>query len=375
MTAPDVPAVCVWREELLPGSETFILNQTRALRRWSGLLSGVRRSPNGLPVRPAFTLQGDRELLNRASMRMYRQIGSAPRLHRHLRSTSVVHAHFGPDGARVARAARLARRPLVVTFHGYDATIPAATLGIDYSPLFGVAARLIAVSEFIGRKLVGAGAPPEKVTVIPLGIPLARESARAATGKHLLFVGRLVPKKGCADLLKALSGVSDAPPLMVIGDGPLRRELERLAESLRVRASFLGARDPRYVADAMAASIAVCAPSRTAPTGDQEGLPIAVMEAAAARRPVVGYRSAGIPEAVVHGETGLLAPEGDIEGLARCLNTVAHDPALAKRLGAAGRQRVEELFDIDQRIEQLENLYADVADHDARRPGRLAHDR
>ena len=199
----------------------------------------------------------------------------------------------------------------MVTFHGYDATIPAATLGIDYSSLFHHAARLVAVSEFIARKLVEAGAPEEKITTMPIGIPLPPDSRPASSRRHLLFVGRLVPKKGCADLIEALSGISDAPPLVVIGDGPLRSDLELLARRLRVSATFVGARDPGYVADAMAASIALCVPSQMAPNGDREGLRMVFLEAAAWSLPAVSY-ARRVPEAVVHGETGLLAPEGNV---------------------------------------------------------------
>lgn len=360
MTTARPDTVCIWREELLPGSETFILNQARALRRWSALLSGLRERRDGLEVRPDFMLEGDKPVLTRLNRGLYRHAGSTIRLHRHLRATSVVHAHFGPDGARIARAAGLARRPLVVTFHGYDATIPAAALGIDYSALFQHAARLIAVSGFIARKLMEAGAPEGKITVMPIGIPLAPEPRHTSGPRHVLFVGRLVPKKGCADLIEALSGIPGAPPLLIIGDGPLRSDLERLAQRLRVRATFLGARDPGYVAEAMAASIALCVPAQMAPNGDQEGLGMVFLEAAALSRPAVSYASGGVPEAVIHGETGFLAPEGNVRLLAEYLNRVISDADLGGRLGAAGRRRVEAEFDIAKRAEQLEGLYDDV---------------
>jgi colanic acid/amylovoran biosynthesis glycosyltransferase len=325
-------------------------------------------------VSPDFTLERGGGLADRLDRGIYWRAGSSVRLHRHLKSTSLVHAHFGPDGARVARAARLARRPLLVTFHGYDATVSAAALGVDYSDLFRDAARLVAVSQSIGRKLVEAGAPEAKIAVLPLGIPLTPECSPRDPGQHILFVGRLVPKKGCADLLQALTGIEGAPPLLVIGDGPLRRELEALARTLRVNATFVGARDSEYVARAMAASVALCLPSQTAPNGDQEGLPIVVLEAGAAGVPVVSYASAGIPEAVVHGETGLLASEGDVDELAENLTAVVRDCELAARLGAAARQRVETHFDIAARTAELEKLYDQVAEEGMRR-GRRYHRR
>jgi colanic acid/amylovoran biosynthesis glycosyltransferase len=360
------PRVCVWREDLLPRSETFIVNQTSALCRWDAVLSGVRTCPTGLAVSPDFTLERGGGWADRLDRGIYWRAGSSVRLHRHLKSTSLVHAHFGPDGARVARAAGLAGRPLMVTFHGYDATVPAAALGVDYSHLFKQAARLVAVSQSIGRKLVEAGAPEAKIAVLPLGIPLTPKRSPRVPGEHILFVGRLVPKKGCADLLRALTGIEGAPPLLVIGDGPLRGELEELARRLRVDASFVGARDSEYVARAMAESVALSLPSQTAPNGDQEGLPIVVLEAGAAGIPVVSYASAGIPEAVVHDETGLLASEGDVDGLAESLTAVVRDPELAARLGAAARRRVEMHFDITVRTAELEKLYDQVADEGMR---------
>ena len=361
MASNGLNRVCVWREDLLPGSETFILNQARSFRRWSALLSGVRRFPSGLHVVPDFTIQGQRTLLHRVDRQVYWRSRTSVRLHHHLRSTLLVHAHFGPDGTRIARAARLARRPLVVTFHGYDATMPLTELTVNYSALFRRATRLLAVSEFIRTKLLEAGAPEERITVAPIGIPVRPDSPRADPGGHLLFVGRLIAQKGCGDLLEALSGMTDPPPLVVIGDGPLRAKLERHAESLRVKASFVGEREPEYVARAMARSIALCVPSRN------EGLGMVYLEAAAARCPVVSYASGGISEAVADGETGLLAPEGNVRVLAEYLNRVISDTDLARRLGAAGRHRVEAEFDIRKRAAQLEELYDDVVAHDGHR--------
>ena len=352
MTSRASRRVCVWREDILPGSETFILNQTRALRRWTPVLTGVRTCAGGLAVAPDFTVQGNQALAYRLDRRLYWNVGTSVRLHRHLLSTSLVHAHFGPDGMQIARASRLARRPLVCTFHGYDALSEL----VDYSDLFRQSVRLIAVSEFIRGKLIDKGAPEAKVTVAPIGIPVRPDTPDARRGDHLLFVGRLIPQKGCADLLEALSGIDGAPPLLVIGDGPQRAGLEQLAQRLRVKATFAGARDPEYVARAMGSAIAFCVPSK------REGLGMVFLEAAAARLPVVSYSSGGIPEAVIDGETGFLAPEGDVSALAERVRHVVADAELAARLGAAGRRRVEAQFEIRRRAAQLELLYDAVVE-------------
>lgn len=356
-----MPPVTIWREQVLPDSETFIANQMRAMRRWTPLLSGVTSWPNSLGVKPQFVVRADGgSPAVRADRWLYRRWRTSPRLQRQLARSRVVHAHFGPDGVRVARAARLARRPLVVTFHGYDATIPAAQLGIDYAPLFQSAARLVAVSQFIRTCLTERGAPEEKVTVVPLGIPVPADEP-APERRGVLFVGRLVEKKGCADLLSAVAGLDRPPPVEIIGDGPLRGDLERLAGDLRVPVRFRGSCPPAEVAGAMRRSAALCAPSRTASNGDREGLPIALLEAAAHRLPVVSYGAGGILEAVADGETGLLVPEGDVAGLARGLAAVLADPDLAARLGAAGRRRIETTFDIAICTPRLEALYDELS--------------
>jgi colanic acid/amylovoran biosynthesis glycosyltransferase len=350
----------VWREEVLPDSETFIVNQMQAMRSWSPALAGLRARPNVLGAEPAFVVDdGSPSLAARANRWLYWRAGTSPRLHRHLARTELIHAHFGPDGARVAPAAQRARRPLVVTFHGYDATMPAAKLGVDYRPLFRRAARLICVSEFVRSRLVRAGAPQHKTVVLPIGIPIPADQ-RPTRQRRVLFVGRLVDKKGCADLLTAAAGLPDAPPIDIIGEGPLRGDLERLAGDLRVNARFLGAREPEYVAEAMATSTLLCAPSKPAANGDQDGLPTVFLEAGARRLPIVSYASGGTPEAIADGENGLLAPEGDVPALGRALQAVVSEPELAARLGAAGRTRTEALFDIRRCTSRLERLYDEV---------------
>lgn len=352
-----MPRVIVWRETVLPGSETFIANQVGALRRWEPVVAGLRAQDEGLDVRPGFVLDAGRTPARRADRRLFARTGVGVRVGRLLRGAALVHAHFGPDAARIARAAVVARRPLLATFHGYDATIEPAALGVDYRVLFARAAGLVAVSGFIRDRLVALGAPAERIRVLPIGVPVPPDPGEPAGPPRLLFVGRLVEKKGCADLLDALAGLEARPPLTVIGDGPLRGPLQRRAAELRVDARFLGRRSPPQIAAAMRDATAFCVPSRTAGDGDREGFGMVFLEAAAHRLPVVGYASGGVPEAVADGGTGLLAPEGDVPGLARRLARLLDDPGLARRLGAAGRERVEREFELGACTAALESYY------------------
>jgi glycosyltransferase involved in cell wall biosynthesis len=166
----------------------------------------------------------------------------------------------------------------------------------------------------------------------------------------VLAVARLDPQKGHRHLLAAATDVPGAM-FVLAGDGPERPALEALASTLGVadRVRFLGTRDD--VPELLAASDAVVLPSL------YEGLPISALEAMAARRPVVATAIGGTDEAVVDGETGLLVPPADPAALAAALRRVLEDAALARRLGAAGRERVEREFSAGRMAARVEDVY------------------
>jgi colanic acid/amylovoran biosynthesis glycosyltransferase len=180
-----------------------------------------------------------------------------------------------------------------------------------------------------------------------------------ATG--VIFVGRLVEKKGCEYLLRAMRIVQRTHPectLTVIGDGPLRRQLEALARFLNVRCSFLGAQPSAAVCHHLMRSRVVCVPSVTAANGDSEGLPIILAEAQAMGLPAVSSVHAGIPEMVQNGITGFLLPERDYKGIADALSTLLSDDALWSRFHRAAINRVAEQFDLVKQTEILERIYS-----------------
>lgn len=362
--APNANVVLVWRDTLLPPSETFILNQTEALASWTPVLAG-RRTVAGLPL-PGhlgpFCL-ADRQL----DFLTFRAVGTSPRLHRLLRrpSTAIVHAHFGPDALTIARAAELARRPLVVTFHGYDAAVWAHASPALARRVFLAASRIIAVSHFVRGELIAAGAPPEKTIVKHIGQrpDLTGPVWAPQRERSIVFVGRLVPKKGADDLLNAVSRLPSelsGTPILLIGDGPERLAMERLASSLRLNATFLGVQPPEQVRHAMRSAGVLCVPSRTAPDGDSEGLGMVFLEAAAQGTPVVSTQHGGIPEAVTDGVTGLLAPERDIDAIAARLATVLQEPEYGERLARAAHERLLASFDLARCTANLEALYDEV---------------
>lgn len=370
----------IYHEDLLTYSETFILGQAESLRRFTPYYAGLRRVGE-LETPPGRTIVvSDGTPRGRAGELLYKATGLAPRLVSRLRALRPVlmHAHFGTNGAMALPLARRLRVPLVVTFHGRDATVHddhlrAGTLRerrlVTRRPeLIRQGALFIAVSEHIRRQLLDRGFPPEKVVTHYNGIDTTfftpREGPPSAE-PAVLFVGRLVEKKGAAGLLRAMAEVQRAVPgarLVLIGDGPLRATLEEQARALGVRCAFLGKLSAGAVLDHMRAAQVFCLPSLTASNGDTEGLPTVVLEALAAGVPTVSTLSAGTPEAVTDGETGLLVPERDEGALAAALIRLLRDAPLRERLARAGRRVVVERFDAAVQARALETLYDRVAE-------------
>lgn len=390
------PRVAVWREVWLADSETFVRDQVRAMQRWDPFLVGLRRRPNVLGVEadlaPLATTR-----LTEARTQYLGTLGLRGRLVAGLREAGVdlVHAHFGTSATHALPVARAAGLPLVVTFHGYDVTRTPTLrfpFGAEYrrrlAGVFDYASRLVAVSDFIAGELVRLGAPEHKIVVRHIGIAiddgapahlspddgassLTPDDGASSAGqgpvdarRGVVFVGRLVAKKGVDHLLEAVAllpgEVRAEHPLVVIGDGPLRAGLESRARELGVDARFLGHLPPEEVRRRFAAARVLGAPSRTAHDGDAEGFGMVFLEAAAQGTPAVAYRHGGVVEAVVDGRTGLLSDEGDVAGLTENLRRLLTDPGLARSLGEAGRARVLADFDIRRCTARLEDLYDEV---------------
>lgn len=369
-------SVAVFRRKFLERSETFVRDHLLALRRYSPTAVAAFLAEDPLPVPGVPVVRAeDRRIASRVRHRLPR----AFHLDQHDREVAgleallrrepfdVVHAHFGLDASVAVRATAATGTPLVTTFHGYDATkyddvLARSGLGRHYlahrGRLLHDSAAVVAVSRFIADQVVTLGADPAKIHVVPCGVDAAawEWSAPPADGP-LLFVGRMVEKKGLADVLSALQGWRDAPELIVIGDGPLRAELTALARSLSVRATFMGVQTSEVVAATMRRARFVVMPSKRDRSGDCEGLPVASLEAGATGRPVVGYAHSGLVDSVLDGETGLLAEEGDVDGLRARLRVMATDDDLLLSSSKAGRRHVEENFDLALTTEKLESIY------------------
>ena len=367
--------ILVYRDTLGAASEAFIERQYAAFHQLNPIFVGAKRGPR--PPKDAFFLAAPGPL-GWAARFAFRQWGAIPRRLRDLvrdRQPCLVHAQFGLGGALALPIAHLARAPLVVTFHGGDATknkhyrdrpLLPTIFQRRKAELMEAAHTIFCVSQFVKDTLVGRGFPEAKLHVHYLGIEIPPSVALAPVGQsnRVLFVGRLVEKKGLDTLIDAMTIARRsnlALELLVIGDGPLRGDLERRANAAGVAARFAGWKPAAEVKEAMAQALLLAVPSRTASSGDSEGLPTVIMEAMTLGLPVVATRHAGIPEIVSHQITGLLMPEGDSPALAAAIQSIKSDPALALRLREAAYADVRVRFDAARQSELLERRLLEIA--------------
>lgn len=368
--------VLLFRSELLPVSETFIVAQAAALRRYEPWFAGLKRVSGGLPLDESrvIAVASNNSIWERAARRVYLRTGLAPGFLRRLGAigAELLHAHFATDACSALAIQSRLRVPMFVTLHGYDVTSEDAALretntGRIYlrnrRALWERASVFVCVSEWIRQKALERGFPEQKLWVHPIGIDVEAFSAPESKTKEplVLFVGRLVEKKGCAHLLRAMRMVEAQMPearLVVLGDGPLRGALEAEARGSLRRCEFLGSASAAVVREWMRQAAVVAVPSVVAANGDAEGLCLVVLEAQAMGLPVVGFRGPGIE--VVDGETGLLAPQRDEGALADALLSLLRFEAVAARMGAAGRARVERLFNLHRQTAVLEDKYDEV---------------
>jgi colanic acid/amylovoran biosynthesis glycosyltransferase len=350
--------IVVFRIQLLAPSETFIVAQAAAMRRFTPFFVGWRRTAGlALPDETSWTVDGG-GLRGKLRELRFRYMGPTREQLARLRARSprLVYAHFAPDGYAAMQLAEQLGVPLVTALHGFDVTMSdkalgETRLGREYvrgrAALQKKGALFVSCSSYVRRRGLEMGYPADRTIVHSIGVDIER----------------FKPKKGCASLLEAMAEVqlrNPAVELVVIGGGPLRAKYEARAAGLRVRCRFLGTQSPSTVREWMARASVFCVPSVVAASGDTEGFGMVFIEAQAMGLPVVSTLSGGIPEAVKHGETGLLVTERDPVGLATALLVLLENDELWQRYSAAGRTRVVAQFNLLQQTERLENVFAQL---------------
>jgi colanic acid/amylovoran biosynthesis glycosyltransferase len=367
--------ILVYRDRIVPRSEAQFLRRLYiGFERLKPVWIGRHRGDGlgDLGVEPRFL--GRDGMLGTLDRGLFKHLGTLPPTP-DLRSLHprLVHAHFGRGGALALPIARALGAPLVVHYHGGDATkdkhYRRGLLPTIYqqrlADLQREAALIICVSGFIRDRLLARGFPSEKLLVHRYGIEIESKpvKTRAEAGQpYLLFAGRFVEKKGIGILLNAMRALETEGRdirLLLVGDGPAAGELRQAAAGLK-KVSFLGWLPNAKLRGLMRGALAVCVPSMEAASGDAEGLPNVVLEAMAEGAPVVASRHAGIGEAVEDGRTGLLVPPGDSLALAAALRRLIDAPEVAHAMGENARQVALEKFDAMTQSKRLEEIFRDI---------------
>ena len=280
----------------------------------------------------------------------------------------LIHAHFGPNGVRAVRLRSMGviSGPIVTSFYGYD--VGRHWVRSGYDQLFDEGDRFIALSEHMRDQLIRLGCPADRVIVHRLAVDLDQLTVAPRQPDDVLkiiSVARLVEKKGIEFGLRAVAEVlrRNIPVrYTIVGDGPLRERLETLSRELGIApmVRFTGPVPHASVARMLHDADVLLAPSVEAPDGDVEGTPVAILEASASGIPVVATRHAGIPEIVTDGESGFLAEERDVDGLAGYIARLSESAALRERMGNAGKAIVAEKHDMRRLNVELLALYREV---------------
>lgn len=271
-------------------------------------------------------------------------------------------AEYGPTAAESLSVIRHLSIPLIVHFHGYDASRKDTIekYGQKYKDLFEYANTIVAVSEAMIKDLIALGCPGEKILLNPYGPDESfLEIVPDYNSRVFLFVGRLVDKKAPYYTIAAFAQVNKVFPeaeLWMIGDGPLLNTCMNLATYFGVanKVVFKGSLAADEIRNAMKDSFAYVQHSIRAENGDAEGAPVAIMEAQAAGLPVVSTIHAGIPDIVQSEETGLLVPEHDVKGMAEAMITLLKYPDKAEEMGIAGKERIKKYFSLSKHLQLLE---------------------
>ncbi len=278
----------------------------------------------------------------------------------------IILCHFGVNGRAFLFLEELTDAKYVCVFHGYDLSRYVRENGpAVYRALFQRGDLFLPVSERWKVRLLELGCSKEKVVVHHMGVDLAQFRAvigeRSGDTVRLLSVARFVEKKGLEYALQAVATMMTRYPKLrydIVGSGPMEPSLRALIRTLGLegRVALLGPQSQGEVARLMAAADIFLLPSVTAGNGDQEGIPVSIMEAMACGMPVISTRHSGIPELVEDGASGFLVPERDVEALAEKLRFLIERPELRRAFGARGRRIVEQQYNLATLTKALERL-------------------
>lgn len=322
------------------------------------------------PPERTYLLERSRSLFGKAASRFFRLAVSAAivraRVQRFARLYDVqsVLSEYLDFTTSILPVVRSPQFHIVAHGHGYDVSnrLRSKKWIRRYRRMNDFVHDFVVVSELSKTRLRAVGIT-KPISVIPCGVdpPPVWNKREVNRDFRALFVGRLTAKKGPIETITAfaLAHLPDGASLEIIGDGPLREPCEQLIDdlSLRDRVHFRGFVHPNEVQEAMQNSDVFLQHNRVDPvSGDEEGLPVAILEAMGWGMTVISTNHAGIPEAIIHENCGLLSDEGDIEKMADNLMRAYQDSSLRESLGRTAWERCHEHFSADSEISRLREV-------------------
>lgn len=277
-------------------------------------------------------------------------------------SIDILHCHFGPVGLLGVSLKKLGLvKKLIVTFHGYDLSqfVKSFHNGNPYIELFSEADLILPVSEHWKNQLLALGAPVNKIHVSRVGIDIEKFSyikPKIIDGcLRILTTARFTEKKGLEYAVAAIAKVKRQQPSVklrydIIGDGPLFTVIQRLINEYGLLncVHLHGVQSNQNVRKLLYESDLFILPSVTASNGDQEGIPVALMEAMACGIPVLSTIHSGIPELIQDGKSGYLVPERDVDALAERIISLIENQSRRVKFSEHGRMKIENEYDLQK---------------------------
>ncbi|MBL4707202.1 MAG: glycosyltransferase family 4 protein [Flavobacteriales bacterium] len=280
------------------------------------------------------------------------------------RKIEVVLTQYGPSGVELMPICHELKIPLIVHFHGYDAyrNDVLQSYGKSYSDLFRIAKAIVVVSKDMVHQLEKLACPSNKIHFIPYGIDSNLfKPSKTLIKKTFISCGRFVEKKGHKYSLKAFKRLLIKHPetiLKLIGDGPLKEELEQFVktEKLHKNVEFLGILSPKAVAKELQSASCYIQHSITTDDNDSEGTPLSILEALSSEIPVISTKHAGIVDLIQEGKNGFLVAEKDVESMYKKMLEINNSPDLAKKMGINGRELILSNYRKERYLSDLSQL-------------------
>lgn len=250
----------------------------------------------------------------------------------------IIACHFGPNGILGAQLKDIGiKGKVITTFHAHDLTTFIKKNGEDvYGFLFDKGNLFLSISNYWVKKIKNLGCDPQKLVVHRMGIDTKKFKFKKKINNKenkikILTVGRLVEKKGYKYMIEAMSKIVEENKNIkytIVGDGPLFLELKKITKELGIEnyVNFLGEANQKDIRVLYQEADIFALYSITAENGDQEGIPVVLMEASAVGLPIVSTYHTGIPEVVLDNESGFLVKEKDVDGLVERLEYLIENP-------------------------------------------------